>query len=158
MKIVLNFCRKGIGASPAAVAYSATALCFVRILDCEDIQTHGVRCCMPDHCLCLCHCHLVHANYYFTSLMLGFTAQFEPHFYCHFHPLNLSNPANFFSSRETGSLLVRAPLDCRAAAVCEKFQTHQVLRLIPWQCEDTYQTLHHELIEPVGDLLRPQYA
>ena len=130
----------------------------------------GAAC--PIILLCLCHCHLVHASYHFTSVMLGFTTQFETHFHCHFHPLNLSHPATFTSSQETGSLLARAPLDCRAAAVCEqaaiasKRRTHQVLRLLAWQREDTYQTpyegTYHAFTmssaEPVGELLLPQYA
>ena len=75
---------------------------------------------MPDHSSLPLHCHLVHASYYFTSLMLGFTTLFGTHFHCHFRLLNLSYPATFSSSRETGSLLAMAPLDCRAAAVCEQ--------------------------------------
>ena len=74
-------------------------------------------------------------------------------------PLVLFPPATLTSFRETGSLLARAPLDCRAAAVCEqvaiasKGRAHQVLRLVAWQCEDFYHSpwrvlprYHHELV------------
>ena len=82
-------------------------------------------------------------------------------------PLPLSllfPPATLTSSRETGSLLARAPLDCRAAAVCEqaaiasKGRTHQVLRLVAWQCEDSYHSpwrVPPSSFEPFGDFFPP---